>query len=217
MPITSYTPSTLVGEQAAQAMAPWLTPELALLLDGIGAMFQQTASIAQDVGTDNTVGFDPAINGFDVVPYTPGYGTIFNPSTCPAADLPFLGQFVGVEVPVGQDYPTALSLVTTEAGLQRGTPAAIIAAAKRNLTGTQSVTLIERVRPDGVADAYWFILIVRPEECPSAANLTAAVNLVKPGGVMWQLVQQDAWTWAQASNQWQQDSMTWQQTTNQHP
>ena len=96
----------------------------------------------------------------------------------------------------------ALSLVTAESGLARGTPASIVAAAKRNLTGTQSAILIERVRPDGVADAYWFQLVVRPEELISQSALIASVDAVKPGGVMWLLVVQDGYTWAEAIKQW---------------
>lgn len=190
----TYAPVTIVGQQLANAMSPWLNDQLAWYLDAIGAEFQQVALITQDVGSDNTVGFNSAINGYGVVPYVSGYSTIFNPNTCPSAQLGYLGQFVGVAIPAGQDATTARMIVQAESGLARGTPAAIIAAAKRNLTGTQSCLLFERTRADGNLDPYWFLLQVRPEECASQANLKASVNAVKPGGVDWQLVVTDGWT-----------------------
>lgn len=213
----TYTPTTLVGVQLANALTPWLNDQLSWYLDAIGAEFQQTASLVQDTGTDNTVGFNSAINGYGVIPYVPGYGQIFNPNTCPSAQLGYLGQFVGVSIPQGQDAATALSLVKAESGLARGTPTAILAAANRNLTGGSQAQLIERVRPDGKADAYWFQLIVQTANCPNPAALTAAVNAVIPGGVLWVLVETNGFTWSQATGTWSADTMTWAQTSYQQP
>ena len=97
----------------------------------------------------------------------PGYGILLDPSVVPLADAAFLAQFVGVQLPLGVDDPTAQSLIKAESGINRGTDAAVVAAAQRNLTGTQSVYLIRRTYVDGTPNAGWFGLIVRPEELPT--------------------------------------------------
>src|ERR1041385_2415763 len=41
-----------------------------------------------------------------------GWRPLLDPSICPADALPFLGQFVGAQVPVGSDEVTARAIVT---------------------------------------------------------------------------------------------------------
>lgn len=216
-----YTPVSTVGALLIDAMAPWMTLPLAWMLDSLGVMIDPVYTLVQDSGTDDgstaTIGTKDADGNLVTEGFEPGYSSLLDPSRCPLASLPYLGQFVGVTVPTGADETTARSLVSAEAGLNRGTPASIIAAAKRNLTGTQSVTLIERVAPDGSARGYWFQLIVRPEELVSESALVSSVDAVKPGGVNWVLVQQDNYTWAEATGEWQADSMTWAATASTKP
>jgi hypothetical protein len=147
----TYTTTTLVGGQLVTAMGPWITLHLAWLLDAIGAMFQQVASLVYDVGTDGQAG------------YVPGYGTALDPTKAAGSELAYLGQFVGVQIPAGLTDTQARALITTEAGFVRGTPAAVLSAAKPWLLNTQSVTLVERQGPTG-AHPDFFQLIVRPEE-----------------------------------------------------
>jgi hypothetical protein len=128
---------------------------------------------------------------------------------CPTDQLGYLGQFVGVSLPPDVDDATARSLITGEAGTHRGTPSAIEMAAKRYLSGTQSVINVERTRPDGSRSGYWFVLIVKPEEVIDAVALTAAVNAVKPGGVLWALVESDGAPWVSDSGTWASDSSSW--------
>ena len=71
-----------------------------------------------------------------------------------------------------------------EAGINRGTDAAVVAAAKRTLTGTQSVALLRRTYADGTPNGFWAGLIMRPEECPDLEATKAAVEAVKLGGIM---------------------------------
>jgi hypothetical protein len=155
--------------------------------------------------------------------YIPGWSILLDPDNCPAQFLPYLGQFNGTVVPPGTDEATARAIVKSESGMQRGTgiggtydsstyPAggAIVAAAQRNLTGTQNVTLIERMSNSG-ADAYSFLLIVRPEQLLSATALTNAINAVKPAGIVWTLVQSDGEIWSAASRTWASDTTTWAQ------
>jgi hypothetical protein len=142
----------------------------------LGGMFDQVWGIVSDQGSPDAVG------------YTAGWSTLLDPDNCPTQFLPYLGMFVGVYIPPGTADATARSLIKNEAGWARGTAAAIVAAAQRNLIGTQSVSLLERT-----PDPYSFNLVVRPEECQNPAALTAAVNAVKPAGVVWTLVLTDTW------------------------
>jgi hypothetical protein len=119
------------------------------------------------------------------------------------------GQFVGVPIPPDTDDATARSLITSEAGMQRGSPSAIVAAARRYLSGTQNVQNLTRVRPDGTPDPFYFSLVVRPEEVLDAAALVAAVNAVKPAWLMWTLVQRDGSIWLTDSGTWAADVATW--------
>lgn len=208
----TYTPVSVYGALLIQAMAPWMTLHLAWLCDAVGVMVDPYWLTVSDTGVDGDAN------------YLPGYGQLFNiqpavgqagygAATCPAVDLGYAAQFVGASIPTGTDAVTARSLVMAEAGLNRGTPSAVIAAAKRNLSATQSVAYIERRYVDGTPNAGWFGLVVRPEELTSLSAFTAAINATKFGGLMWWLVQSDAFTWAGAIHAWSADTMTWDQTT----
>ncbi len=125
--------------------------------------------------------------------YIPGWSTLLDPNNCPDQFLPFLAEFNGTTVPVGLDPTAARQKILNESGLQRGTAGAIISAVQRNLIGSQSVTLIERVNDAGDPDAYFFIVIVRPEQVVSEQAVADAIHAIKPGGVMFHLILTDGW------------------------
>jgi hypothetical protein len=201
-----YVPQSVIGERLSESLA-WMPGDQTLLwyFDAMGWLFPM-ASIVVGQGDDG----DQA--------YQPGYGQLFtvlprffgDTAICTTDQLPYVAQFAGVDLPPGVDDPTARSLITSEAGTNRGTPSAIVAAAQRNLTGAQHVINLERYRPDGVRDAYWFVLIVRPEEVIDANALTLAVNAVKPGGLKWGLVQTDGTPWLDLTQTWNHYTQTWQ-------
>lgn len=118
----SFTITSPVGQQLFDMLAPWANDDMALYLDGIGRMFDPIALLVQEQGTEG----DPD--------YIPAWGRLFDPDLCPAGDLPYLAQFVGVTIPVGTPEATARSLVKAEAGMNRGTPASIMAAIERNIS-----------------------------------------------------------------------------------
>lgn len=212
---TDYPPTTLVGERLVESLDPLMTTQLAWVMDAIGVMFEQTAQMTYDRGIDDAVDFVHG-SGYVVEPYVPGYGSLFDPAT--STQLPYLGQFVGVSVPDGTASATAISMISEEAGMSRGTDSAMIAAAKRNLTGTQFVSFLPRQRPDGVLDAYWFLIFVRPGECPNPTAVVNAVNAVKPAGLLWSLILADGYTWAQTTRTWgAEGTTTWQQTATVQP
>ncbi len=133
--------------------------------------------------------------------YVPGWSTLLDPVNCPAQFLPFLAQFNGTDIPVGLDAATARAKIIGESAQQRGTLSAVTSAITRNLSGTQFNMILERIDPTGAANAYWFIVVVRPTELISLQVLTDAVNAVKPGGVQWTLIQTAAWIISQLEAQ----------------
>lgn len=193
IPADGYTPESAFGALLMQYLAPWLTLHLAWVLDaGIGEVVDPFYTLVTDVGDDDgvTATVGTYVDGALVTSgYQPGWGVLLNPRACPADDLPYLAQFVGVQLPTGADEATSRSLILEEAGLNRGTDAAVIAAAKRFLSGTQMVQLIPRTYVDGTPAAGWFLVVVLASEVISVSGLTAAVNAAKFGGLMWTLVQ----------------------------
>lgn len=101
-------------------------------LSAVGHPFQ----LIEDLARDSDLG--------------PGWSALLDVDRCPAWALRWLGQFVGVTVPPqgGQDPAAweadARQRIRNQEGQQRGTPAAIRAAAARYLTGTKTVILTER-------------------------------------------------------------------------
>jgi hypothetical protein len=192
-----YEPVSTFGAILIDALRPWLTLHMAWFLDAFGVMVDPVYTLVYDQGVDD--GTMPTVGTYDqngdLVAvgdgYQPGYASALDPQQA-TVGYGFLGQFVGVQLPTGVDDETAKSLVLNEAGMSRATPAAVIAAAARNLSGTQSVAMLERTYADGSPDAGWFVLVVRPEEIISESALIASVNAVKLGGLMWTLVQSDA-------------------------
>lgn len=186
-PVT-YTAVTVVGGLLMTYLAPWLTEALAWYCDAIGAILDPLYTLVMDQGLDD--GSTPTVGTYDAngelvtEGYQPGWGALFNPQVASGGNLGYLGQFVGVPVPAGVPDATARSLVLAEAGRNRGTDDAVVAAAKRTLTGTQTVYYFRRTYPDGTADPGWAGLVMLTSECPSLAATKAAVEAVKLGGIM---------------------------------
>lgn len=152
---------------------PWMTDSLALFLNAVGVIFDPVQAIIADQGIDGDAD------------YQPGYGVLFDIDRCPPASLPYLGQFVGVQVPTGMDPSSARQLIKAEAGIKRGTPASITSAVQRFLTGSKTVVLNERVNgATGATDAYQLVIGMLSGEVGSLAPIMAAVNAVKPAGLI---------------------------------
>jgi hypothetical protein len=117
-----YIPVSTVGAVLVEALGPWMTDHFAMYLDAVGVMYDPVATLVQDQGDDGDPGFVPA------------WGSLFDVNLCPAADLPYLGQFVGVQVPVGAGEATARALVRAESGKNRGTLGSIRSAIERNIS-----------------------------------------------------------------------------------
>lgn len=246
----TYVPVSTTGALFIDAMAPWITEHLAWFLDACGSMFDQVTTVAYDQGVDGNPD------------YIPGYGVLLDPMLCPTGDLPYLGQFVGVTVPNGATPTAALSAVTAESGLNRGTLSSIQAAVIANistawaastaytagqivsygnplayylvttgftsgstfsttdlslLSSTQLLaefSITERENTAGAADAYWITIRVNPSQLTPASNTTAilaAIDAVKPGGVLINLIATNSPEWSAATLEWHSvaSTVTW--------
>lgn len=218
--------TTTFTDQIKASLAPWLAhdPEGALnaLVNAYAAMSEQVYGIVADQGSPDV----PAS-------FTAGYSVLLDPDNCPSWAIPFGAQFVGVQIPPTTDAADARSIWKQEAGFARGqgfggsyssstnglpspqNGGSIVVAAQRYLTGTQSVTLIERT--GSPLPAYGFTLVVRPEELVSADQLQAAVDAVRPAGITWTLVQSDAYIYSSAIHTFSADTMTYDQTAATQP
>ena len=190
--------TTTFTEGVQASLAPWADPagNWQAGNQALAACFEEVYGIVADQGSPDV----PAS-------FTAGWSTLLDPTACPAQFLAFCGAFIGVPIPPGADPVAARAQIIAEANFSRGQGFAgsyttstipepgIVGAAQRFLTGTQSVTLIERVEYDGTTpDPYHFVLIVLTSEVLDVMQLTAAVNATKPGGIQWTLIQTSAWT-----------------------
>jgi hypothetical protein len=137
----------------------------ALLCDALAQALKQVAEL-----------FDPE---GDIPPGAP----LLDVELCPDWALPWLAQIVGVALPAGVTPAQARVLIADVAGWQRGTPAALEAAAGLYLTGTKTVYFRERdeTSPD---PPYTLEVVTLDSETPDPALVLAALLAQKPGGIV---------------------------------
>src|ERR1039457_5518707 len=116
----SFTVTSPFGLRLAADLEVWVTDDLGRLCDSLGRMFDQVLSLVDEVGTDG----EPN--------YLPPWGRLLDPDLCPYADLPYLAQFVGVEIPKVATEAEARAIVKEEQGFSRGTTASIEVAIYKN-------------------------------------------------------------------------------------
>lgn len=111
------------GQRLATAMKPWMTPSLEVVCAMIAAMgFNQALQLVEEEGAEGQPG------------WLPQWGRLLDPDLCPGPDLPYLGQYVGVPIPVGASEHEARALVKGEAGQGRGTPASVKTQIERSIS-----------------------------------------------------------------------------------
>ena len=185
------------------SLAPWAPSgsAFAIYSEALAGLFEQVYGIVVPQGSPDA----PA-------DYTAGWSTLLDPTACPDWALPYVGQFIGVQVPAGTAASAARAQIIAEQNFQVGTANAIIATAKLWLTGKQHVALLERTAADGsTADPYHLCVIVRPEEVIDAGQLFRAVDAVRPVGVQWTLNQVDGTIWSESTHTWSAETATWSQ------
>ena len=183
-----------ITERLIKRMSTWNTgakvkgkTDLERYLGATAKPMEAVREVAEETG-------EPGHSG-----YVPGYGVIFNPVTCPDKWLPFLGQFVGVEVPKTATESEARELIKAQGGLERGTLMALELAIKRVIGNSAPFTIQERTALNGSEAAYHFNVIVKPGKATIA--LKEAIERVKPGGVQFSLIEV-ANAWINASKKW---------------
>lgn len=129
----------------------------------------------------------------DELPWT----TLLDIDRVPPEAIRWLGQFVGVRVPVGFSDEAARERVRSTDGFQRGSLDAIIGAAKRTLDGSKTVTLFERYDPDDAAvdSPYHLTVVTYTAETPDPDAVVAALLEQKPAGIILHHIVLDGQTW----------------------
>lgn len=108
-----------------------------------------------------------------------GWGKLLDLETVPDYALSWLAQFVGVSPIRGLDAESQRIRISQAAGWHRGSPSAIIGAARQYLTGTRQVFLSERD-----SSPYHFTVRTYLGETPDPAVVEAALQALKPAGLV---------------------------------
>jgi hypothetical protein len=139
----------------------------------------------------------------------PGWSQVMDPERAPTRALAWLGQFIGVLVDTASADSDQRAQIIAEQGFKRGTKAAILAAAEAHLNPGQTATITERAGGDPYAltvtvsgaqvigRTYADLAVSYPTYAqlesayptyasfaPSADQITAAINAVKPAGLV---------------------------------
>lgn len=108
-----------------------------------------------------------------------GWSAIMDATRVPSEGLAWLGQIVGVALNPADTLPVSRERVGSGAGVRRGSPAQMIAAAQRLLTGNKTVLMSERT-----SDAWHFAVRTRTSETADSAAVLAALLTQKPAGLI---------------------------------
>jgi hypothetical protein len=130
----------------------------------------------------------------------PPLAPLLSPWLCPAWALPWLGQWVGVRIEPGTPEAVARALVAGVAGWHRGTRQAMRAAASLFLDPPTG-TLWFRER-NGGPDPYQLEVVTIDSQTPDPAALEAALQMIKPGGLVLTVRQVEAWDYQQLKTDW---------------
>jgi hypothetical protein len=124
----------------------------------------------------------------------PGWQILLDPDECPAVALPYLAQFVGARLTPSMTEAEQRAAIANPEGFGRGTPAAIVAVAKRRLTGTKTVLLVEFY----TGLAYRMKIVTLGGETPDPdATLADILREQKPIGIRLFFNTSPDWTWAE--------------------
>lgn len=105
---------------------------------------------------------------------------MLDPEAGPAESLPWLAQFVGVEVEPAWTEQETRDAIARPSGWKRGTPGAMREAVQRTLTGDRTVSIFERVG----GNAYQLAVRTLTTETPDADATEAAALTQKPIGIV---------------------------------
>lgn len=122
----------------------------------------------------------------------PGWSSLLDVDRVPAKGLPYLAQFLGVDVTPALSESDQRQQLRDVPGFKRGTPAAMTGAARPFLTGTKTVTLVERD-----TSAYHLTVRTFTAETPDPDLVEAALLSQKPAGLVLDYEVVDGLTWGE--------------------
>lgn len=124
-------------------------------------------------------------------PVQPGWSRLLHVDRAPAGALPYLAQYIGVELPPTIPEAPARALIRDAGGWRRGTVYAIKATAQAWLTDTRAVAVTERY----LGSAYKIRVRVKSGELVDLDRLTEAVAAAIPAGILLTIDVVDTWTY----------------------
>jgi Phage tail protein (Tail_P2_I) len=139
---------------------------------------------------------------------TPNWAVLFT-AQCPDAWLPWVSQFVGVELTLGATPEQQRAAIAAKTNWGRGTPAGLRSALQTKLTGAKTVIIYERFDQPVSADAAYQIGIrVRTSEATlTLADFTTLAKRYIPAGVKLDFQFVAGFTWDEITAQ----ARTWDQ------
>lgn len=128
----------------------------------------------------------------------PGWQILFDPANCPVEALPYLAQFGGAILRPDMDEAQQRAAISDPEVFHRGMPAQIVAVAKRRLTGTKTVLLVERYTDN----AYRMQIVTLPSETPYPDVTEAEIRAeAKPIGDVLYFNDVVPWTWGELAGE----------------
>lgn len=150
---------------------------------------------------------------------TPGWAHLLDVDIAPVEALPWLAQFVGVSLYNVTTEAEQRAKIRSADGMNRGTVASMVAAAKLTLTGGKNVRVIERSSAVDATDsgAWGMLFTTATAETPNATATYNALLSQKPAGIIIQHVVSDDPLWEEVNPALQWDSVggsvTWDNVT----
>lgn len=141
--------------------------------------------------------FQPVDDLAGDTPAGPGWSQAIDIDRAPPEALGWLAQFIGVTLDPSLDDTAQREWIRYGAGERRGTPAAIAAAARKHLTGAQTVVIHERDAEACPSEpAYGLTVITFTDETPDPAVTEADIRAAKPAGLVLEYLVADGMNFA---------------------
>lgn len=164
----------------SEQLQPWWTSDLDDYIQAITSMWDIVEQFIED-DPDN-----------DIV----AWQALFDVDLVPLVAAPWLAQCVGDRVPTGLDEDAARNWIRLSPNWNRGTPAAIVSAVKRLLTGTQTVMFAEKQMIDGTPDDDTISVLTYASETPDPGAVLQTLRRNVPADIVVDYETMQAASWA---------------------
>ncbi len=120
--------STIFSTRLIEGLQPWMTADLERTSRSVGAMgLDALLELGEEQGSEGEAGWIPA------------WGKLLDADLCPAKYLPYLAQYVGVELPKVASEAEMRTLIKEQPARLRGTRGSIETAIRRSLAGSSQL------------------------------------------------------------------------------